>query len=132
MGTTSRGGFSLLLHVTEGTLRITGGGAQKEAVFGDLTWGLALFGEVHLLDVGVLGLSVNGYTNFEGGGSTTGAADLRVYAGAAWKFFRLEIGYRYMPFSEVQGGRSRSASTSTAPTPRSRCGSDSELLRRGF
>jgi len=99
LATRLQGALTLLLQGTEGRLRMQSAATTHQEKFGDLTWGLGLAGEWRPLDFFLAGLSLKGTINF-GDTANTYEADLRGYVGAEWKYFRLEGGYRYMPYQE--------------------------------
>jgi len=93
------GGASLLPRGTVADLKIASGASTGDQDFGDLFWGLGLFGEYRPWDLFFVGISLKGYTTF-GSDFEAGQADLKAYAGVEWRFFRLEGGIRYLPYAE--------------------------------
>jgi hypothetical protein len=93
------GGFSLMLRGTVADLKISGAAASDRQEFGDIFSGYGLFGEFHPFEFMFVGIDAKWYTAF-GDRFDTWMADLRAYAGAEWKFFRLEGGIRYTPYAE--------------------------------
>lgn len=93
------GGATLLLRGTVADLKITSNTSKGDQEFGDLFWGVGLFGEYRPWDLLLVGISLKGYTTF-GSDFEAGQADLKAFAGVEWKFFRLEGGIRYIPYAE--------------------------------
>ena len=102
------GAFCLSLLVPSARLRMESATTiAKESVV-DLEWGIGLFAEVRPVPWALGGLSVKGFTSFDDSFSS-GAADFRVYAGAAWGPFRLEGGYRVALYDISSADRSFSS-----------------------
>ena len=97
-GAASRG-VSILLRGTLADLKISSATSSGDQEFGDLFWGVGLFGEYRPWELVFVGASAKGYRHvwvrFR-----SGPGGSRGIAGTEWKFLSLEGGFRYIPYAE--------------------------------